>query len=120
LCAIVTAPADRPFNPMVMMMPNGWTNDAAMGWGGDRFFLIADDAGESSASEKPNRLYGLWLTLWDTPQDLEEFVAAYEAHRPMPSRSVLRLKNNTAVFFFGLSAVQQDRLREGFRVLHDP
>ncbi|UCF33547.1 MAG: hypothetical protein JSV78_14565 [Phycisphaerales bacterium] len=120
LCAIVTAPADSPFNPMAMMMPNGWTNDAAMGWAGDRFFLMADDAGESNASEKPNRLCGLWLTLWDTPQDREEFVTAYEAHRPMPSRSVLRLKNNTAVFFFGLSAVQQDGLQEGFRVLHEP
>jgi hypothetical protein len=43
-----------------------YTNPAAEGWGGDRFVLIGRDGARLVAG----------LTLWDEPQDAEEFAAA--------------------------------------------
>lgn len=49
LCAIVTAPAERELNIMLMHLPSFWTNEAATGWGGDRFYLLAKGPDQKKA-----------------------------------------------------------------------
>jgi hypothetical protein len=114
-CAILTSPEDRRLSPMATMMPSAWTNPAATGWGGDRFFLLSgeplDDDGEAVAAD----LSGLWLTAWDTPADREEFITAYATHRPSQSRMVLRLGERCAAFFYGVDPVRNDALAEGLQ-----
>lgn len=67
LAAILTTPANQKLDPMAAGMPTYWTNTAAQGWGGDRFYLLHGQ--EASAS--------VWVTLWDTAKDREEFESAY-------------------------------------------
>lgn len=69
LAAILTTPSDQKLDPMAAGLPTYWTNTAAEGWGGDRFFLLGD-AGSTRA---------IWITLWDTPQDREEFESTYRS-----------------------------------------
>jgi hypothetical protein len=54
--------------------PEGWTNEAASGWCGDRWELWRDDA--------RNELL-LLLTRWDTVEDAREFVAALREDRSL-------------------------------------
>ena len=70
LAAILTTPVNQKLDPMAAGMPTYWTNTAAQGWGGDRFYLLRPRKTESSAPS-------VWITLWDTAQDREEFEAAY-------------------------------------------
>ena len=102
-CAILTCPVDKRLNPADMPFPPSvWTNQGALGWGGDRFFLLAAKAMDENTSQQPEILSGIWFTMWDTPQDCEEFVAQYEIHRPSSTRGNLRLGKRCAVFFFNI------------------
>ncbi|UCG32393.1 MAG: hypothetical protein JSU68_12095 [Phycisphaerales bacterium] len=109
-CAILTRPEDRKLSPTATVMPGFWTNPAAAGWGGDRFFLLSDEPLEDDGEAVPAELCGLWLTAWDTPADREEFITAYAEHRPSSSRTVLRLGTGCAVFFYGIDQGQKDFL----------
>ncbi|MBN2562551.1 MAG: hypothetical protein JXQ75_16625 [Phycisphaerae bacterium] len=102
LCAVLTSPSDKRINPMAMPMPGYWTNTAAAGWGGDRFYLLATGPDQKDAKKKPDNLYGLWLTMWDTADDRDEFVKEYEVHRALESRVVHKLGRLAAVSFFGM------------------
>lgn len=99
-CAVLTSPEDKKFNFMTMMIPGGWTNEAATGWGGDRFFLLATEPVKEEINQASKNLQGVWLTMWDTPEDRDEFVERYEMHRALPSRTLLKLGDLGAVFFF--------------------
>jgi hypothetical protein len=101
LCAILTSPDDQKLNPMAMPVPGYWSNAAAAGWGGDRFFLLTTDP-EANASGKRKGLRGIWFTAWDTPNDRRQFVEAYQAHRTIRSRATLKLGKLGAIFLFGL------------------
>ena len=104
-CALLTGPPDKTVNPMAMARPGTWTNDAATGWDGDRFFLLtrrgvgAEGENEGGAIAAAAEV-GLWITIWDTPADRDEFVEAYEKARPMPSRSSLKVGDLCGVFFY--------------------
>jgi len=69
LAGILTTPPDQKLDPMAAGLPTYWTNAAAEGWGGDRFFLLESGKGASRA---------VWITLWDTPKDREEFASTYK------------------------------------------
>jgi hypothetical protein len=114
-CAILTSPENRRLNPMATMMPTSWTNPAAAGWGGDRFFLLSGKLLEEGEQVVPSGLCGLWLTAWDTPADRQEFITEYEAHRPSPSRTALRLGERCAVFFYGIDRAQKNALAENLQ-----
>jgi len=92
LMGVVTTDPDREFNAMASGMSAYWTNKAAMGWGGDRFYLGETDSGWT----------GLWVTLWDTPEDRDEFVTKYSTRVMDPSRNWFALGEHGAVFLFGL------------------
>jgi hypothetical protein len=96
--ALVTSPSDRPFEPMAANVPAYWTNRAATGWGGDRFYLVDKDGGRS----------GLWITLWDTAADRDEFTQAYEEHVPDHERHRVLLGDRGAAFLFGMDAAERE------------
>ena len=115
LCAVLTSPADKKLNPMAMPMPGYWTNAAATGWGGDRFFLVTVSPGAGSAKSQPENLCGVWFTMWDTPSDREEFIDAYETHRALPARAILRLGKLGAVFVFARDETRRQALEKRLR-----
>ncbi|HUU95575.1 MAG TPA: hypothetical protein VM487_07535 [Phycisphaerae bacterium] len=112
LCAVVTSPADKRINPMAMPMPGYWTTEGAKGWGGDRFYLLRPGHAESPG-EGPR--CGLWITLWDTTDDRDEFVAAYESHRSPASRAMMNLGSRAAVYFFGFNEATRRGVESGLQ-----
>jgi hypothetical protein len=112
--------------------PAHYLDEAAAGWGGDRFYLIvkrreARPFVPIGPAEDPYEYRGVCVTVWDTPKDREEFVAAllgespvatYEKNTPSPpeGRAVERLGQRAAVFFFGFAGPEWNsiaaRLRE--------
>jgi hypothetical protein len=75
--AILTSPGGiDPLSPEATN-PAAWTNEAAAGWGGDRWSLCA--AGDRHVT--------ILATLWDTPEDATQFDAALPA---MEGRRVAR------------------------------
>jgi hypothetical protein len=113
LCAVLTNPRGRKLNPQLMANASYWTNTAAKGWGGDRFFLLAPaEAGrdsENSGGSENGRgesvaPRGVWITAWDTAKDADEFVAAYEERNPDPARTMVRIGARMIAFLFGLGA----------------
>ncbi|MFH1999574.1 MAG: hypothetical protein ABIK28_07835, partial [Planctomycetota bacterium] len=109
LCAIVSSPADRTVNPMAMAMPGYWTDEGAAGWGGDRLYLAAPEAGDDASLQPARGLRIAWFTMWDSAKDCDEFVELYEKHRILPERSTFRLGNQGAVFLFRFS--EDERLQ---------
>lgn len=104
LCAILASdPADE-FDMLLSASPDYWTNDAAKGWGGDRFFLIADGPDEKAASKDLKNRRGVWVTMWDTSDDREEFIDDFVHFRPDPTRRLIRIGARVAVFTFAFSA----------------
>ncbi len=99
LCAVLTTPPAEQLNLMAMGLPTYWTNDDAAGWGGDRFYLLAKGGSEQDA-DKLNDLKGVWITLWDTRTDRNDFMAAYR-DREVPGRQARRLGERGALFLFG-------------------
>lgn len=115
LCAILTSPEDEKFNPLVMMTPGGWTTAAATGWGGDRFFLLTAKPLEEDPKQKPDKLAGVWLTMWDTPDDCDEFIDGYEIYRESPSRVLVRLDERGVAFLYGVDGGQRSGVTERLR-----
>jgi hypothetical protein len=71
--ALMTAPAKErggldASNPMALLAMK-YTNDAATGWDGDRVVLLGKGAARAA------RL----VSVWDTPEDAQEFAAALQA-----------------------------------------
>lgn len=110
-CAILTAPPGEPFNLMAASMPTYWTNDAATGWGGDRFFLLSDGATAAEARKDLKRPRGVWITAWDTPDDRDEFFDDY-VQREMAGRVAKKLGARAAVFYFGFDAADAAALHD--------
>jgi len=95
LVDVITTPKDLAFNPMAAGLPAYWTNRAATGWGGDRFYLLQGEAGAEA---------GVWITLWDTGQDRDEFLESYTEALPEAAGSRFLLGARGAVFTFGVDA----------------
>jgi hypothetical protein len=123
LLAVVTTPADRVLNPLASALPAYWTNGASMGWGGDRFYLLeridapsmgGPGKGESAKGDAvppssagggtpTGPTAGLWITLWDSPGDRDEFAAAYTGTRAGRDAIAMPLGSQGLAFLFGLS-----------------
>jgi hypothetical protein len=110
LCAILTR-TDRNASTAtaaLMSNPSWWTNSAAKGWGGDRFFLVAHDG----AAEVPLVLRAVWITAWDTTTDRDEFTAAHDHHQPQAMRSMRTIGARVAVYYYGWDAAAEARLHD--------
>jgi hypothetical protein len=116
LCAVLTTDENRVLNLMLAALPTYWTNEAATGWGGDRFFLLAQGPDRAAARKTLRGLKGVWITLWDTRDDRDEFVEDYELERELPARYVFKLGARGAVFLFGFDGAERAGLQRRFQV----
>ena len=120
LCAVVTSPADKKINPMAMPMPGYWTNGAATGWGGDRFFLLTSASNEGGPLPPFEDCCGLWFTVWDTPADRDEFIEGYETHRDLPARALVKLGDLGAVYLLGFDEARREAVEKTLRTTPPP
>ncbi|MBE3070876.1 MAG: hypothetical protein IMZ66_11640 [Planctomycetes bacterium] len=112
LCAMLTTPKDAKANLMMLQMASAWTNPAATGWGGDRFYLLASGASPDAAAKDLKDLQGVWFTLWDTPEDRDEFLEAYARCAPAPAPVLMRLGTQGAVAMFGIDEAERQALEK--------
>lgn len=113
LVAVVTTPMDRVLNPLASALPSYWSNASASGWGGDRFYLLGRIDSPAAGGPAPypppdgatptGPAAGLWITLWDSPGDCDEFAAAYTG--TPAGRDAIRVPLGTRgiAFLFGLT-----------------
>ncbi len=129
LCAVLTRTAADGFSVMTAASASAWTNTAASGWGGDRFYLLgaagADGSsagatqsgfarrpqsdgprsggpvGEDDGRHAMRRARGMWITTWDTPTDRDEFVAAYTPVAEARGAVAVIVGERSAVYVYG-------------------
>jgi hypothetical protein len=95
---------------LAVQSPSAWTNFASEGWGGDRFYLLSAGADETDAKRSLRDLRAVWITVWDSLQDRDEFVDAYEEHRPDSARRAVRLGARGAAFLYGFGGSTADAI----------
>jgi len=110
LVGILTTPKGKAPDLASMQTAEAWTTPAARGWGGDRVFLFASGSSTAEAAQGLKDLKAVWITLWDTPADRDEFVAAL-AEGPMPAGyATAVLGTRGAVVFFGFDEAERTTL----------
>jgi hypothetical protein len=115
LIAILTNPQGVTVSLQAMPSSEAWTNVAASGWGGDRFYLLASGDNADAARAGLKNLKGVWVTAWDTPKDCDEFVAA------LPKSSLARgaiadtIGPAVAVVYFGVDDSERAALSARLR-----
>jgi hypothetical protein len=109
LAAVATTPPGTQFDMFASSQPGYWTNPAAEGWDGDRFYLLRNGDGEPAGA--------IWITIWDSAADRDEFVAAYEGTPAGESAETWLAGERAAVFTYGGASqaghVIQDALLTG-------
>ncbi|MFB3854012.1 MAG: hypothetical protein ACE148_09340 [Vicinamibacterales bacterium] len=103
LTALFTEPRDFQKDMGKFMSATAWTNQGAIGWGGDRFYLLAGGKSPADASRALAGLQGVWLTAWDTPRECAEFVEALGPGAPPPASAVERVAPRLAIVFIGFA-----------------
>jgi len=109
LIAILTTPEDQRRELAGMELANAWTNPGATGWGGDRFYLLASGASAVEAGRTLKGLKGVWVTCWDTPQDRDEFLEAFDQGRAA-GHVAAQLGTLGAIVFFAVDEPERQAL----------
>jgi hypothetical protein len=99
MAAVLATPKDQKPDVLAMQNSSYWTNEAAAGWAGDRFYLLARTPAKAPGYIIDNTCKGVWVTLWNTPKDRDEFVAAYDQNGPA-GHATYKWGGLGAVFFF--------------------
>jgi hypothetical protein len=105
---MLTEPRNFPKDLGKLMSSTAWTNPGAIGWGGDRFFLVRQAA--DGAEAPPDR--GVWVTVWDTAKDAAEFSRALAAGYVPDGYAVEPVGRHVVVVFFGFDAAARRPLVE--------
>jgi hypothetical protein len=113
LTAILTNPPGVKRSLVGMNTASAWTNRGAAGWGGDRFYLLAAGPDAETAGRNLKDLRGVWVTLWDTPQDRNEFVETYARGRQGSGYTLVTLGNLGAVVCFGYGEADAAAVAKG-------
>jgi hypothetical protein len=79
----------RRWSAARLMRPASWTPRGAVGWAGDRVWVMPDGT-------------AVWATVWDTPRDRAEFVRA--ARRKGRAHVVRMAGERSAILGFGMAA----------------
>ncbi len=111
LTATLTTAHDeaRDFSRM-MMSPGEWTNAAASGWGGDRFYLVAAGGTRAEAESGLRQLQGVWVTAWDEGRDRAEFLTAIERGSIPRGAFAAPSGDRVAIVFIGFEPAERDDL----------
>ena len=115
LIAILTSSAGTAPALEALQSSDAWTNVAATGWGGDRFYLLAAGPTVDAARVALKDLEGVWVTAWDTRTDRDEFVAALAKGSLAPGAVVDAVGDATAVVYFGVEDTERGRLTRRLR-----
>jgi hypothetical protein len=118
LTAILAAPRDGRPDLAAMQTADGWTAPAARGWGGDRFFLLASGRDAAEAARLLMDLRGVWVTVWDSPVDRDEFVAALPQGSLPSGHAVIPMGTHGAIVFVGFG--EGDRATLAARLARTP
>lgn len=116
LCGVAATPADRKTDLVLMGLPTYWITDASAGWGGDRVYLLAPGKTRAEAEQHvlkhraPGDVRCVWITLWDTADDRDEFLEAYNDERDLKHRRAAKLGRRGALFFFNVPEEQRAAL----------
>jgi hypothetical protein len=116
LTAILTEPRDSPRDLTRLQTVGAWTNPGAAGWGGDRFYLLANHSGPD-VLKTTKELQGVWVTAWDTPKDRDEFLAALEKGSPPPNSTAVSVGRQLAVVFMAIDQAERESLIRRLNIL---
>ena len=119
LTGILTAPQDAPRDITALQNASAWTNSGAAGWGGDRFYLVADKGGPE-VLKTTKGLQGVWLTAWDTTKDRDEFLAALDKGSPAPNSTAVPVGRQLAVVYIAISQAERESLTRRLQLLPIP
>jgi hypothetical protein len=120
LVAMACRPEGTGLDLMNASSAAAWTDSAAMGWGGDRFYLLAPEGFSRRGHGRPRAgtlppvddLRGLWITAWDTPRDRDEFTTAYLATRADNGGKVVLMGDRVAAVLFNLNEAESAALEK--------
>jgi len=110
LLAILTTPTGTARDLMSMQTAEAWTTPGARGWGGDRLFLFAAGSSAAEATRELKDLRAVWITLWDTAADRDEFVTALEKGPVPAGYATAALGAEGAVVLFGFDEAERTAL----------
>jgi len=114
MAAVLTTPKDQKPDVLAMQDSGYWTNEAAAGWAGDRFYLLARTSELGvNLMNIDNTCKGIWVTLWDTPKDRDEFIAAYDQNGPA-GHATYKWGGLGAVFFFRFEEAEHKTVESAF------
>ncbi len=119
LTALLTAPREAPRDIAALQSPAAWTNPGAAGWGGDRFYVLADQSGPE-VLKTTKLLQGVWLTAWDTTKDRDEFLAALEKGSPAPNSVAVPVGRQLAVVYIAIPQEERESLTRRLQLLPVP
>jgi len=115
LIAILTSVRGASLNLQSISTSEAWTNAAASGWGGDRFYLLASGDNADAARTDLKNLKGVWVTAWDTPKDRDEFVAALPNGSLASGAVADAVGDSVAVVYFGIDDAERGTLTTRLR-----
>ena len=110
LTSVLTRPRDSKVSIEQLQTLAAWTNPAAAGWDGDRFFLLASGADAPEARRTLAGARGVWVTTWDSATDRDEFVAALAAGAVPAGTVAVPFGGTHAAVFFGVAATEREAL----------
>ncbi|MBE3071833.1 MAG: hypothetical protein IMZ67_02555 [Acidobacteria bacterium] len=110
LVALLAAPRDRRPDLATMQTAEGWTTPAARGWGGDRFYLLGSGRDAADAARSLTDLRGVWVTVWDSQGDRDEFVATLPQSSVPAAYAVMPMGTFGAVVLIGFDDTERGRL----------
>jgi hypothetical protein len=115
LIAILTSARGASSNLQLISTSEAWTNAAASGWGGDRFYLLGSGDNADAARTDLKNLKGVWVTAWDTPKDRDEFVAALPKGSLASGAVADAVGDSVAVVYFGIDDAERGALTTRLR-----
>lgn len=110
-CALLAAGPGDTFNMAAAAAPTYWTNDAATGWGGDRFFLLAEGSSREDALKTLRNPRGVWITAWDSADDRDEFFDDYKRMRDLPEWAAVKVGARVAIFYSGCKPDEAEKIQ---------
>lgn len=115
LTAALTEPRNFPKDNGRSLSATAWTNPGAIGWGGDRFFVLASGRTRADATRTLAGVRGAWVTAWDGRWERGRFLSALERGFPPPGYAVEKLGDKVAIVFMGLAAAERAALMRRLR-----
>lgn len=110
LTAVLTQPRNTRRDASALLSAAAWTNPGAIGWGGDRFYLLASGETPGQAARDLRDLQGVWVTAWDSSSERDEFARTLAQGNPPPGYALETSGERMAILFMGFEAGEREHL----------